>query len=54
MIPLRINGGKSIERFNPIRLTRRIGDPMTDKVQRLKGANMDIDLASHQGSIGWQ
>ena len=27
---------------------------MDQKIQKLKGANMDIDLASPQGSIAWQ
>ena len=27
---------------------------MNQKIQKLKGANMDIDLASLQGSIAWQ
>ena len=27
---------------------------MDQKIQKLKGANMDIDLASLQGSIAWQ
>ena len=27
---------------------------MTQIIQKLKGANMDIDLASPQGSIAWQ
>ena len=27
---------------------------MTGVIQKLKGANMDIDLASPQGSIAWQ
>ena len=27
---------------------------MNDRIQRLKGANMDIDLASPAGSIAWQ
>lgn len=27
---------------------------MNEKVQKLQGANMDIDLASPQGSIAWQ
>ena len=27
---------------------------MNEKIQKLKGANMDIDLASPQGSIAWQ
>jgi len=26
---------------------------MDEKIQRLKGANMDIDLASPSGSIAW-
>lgn len=27
---------------------------MADSIKRLHGANMDIDLASPQGSIAWQ
>lgn len=27
---------------------------MIDGIQKLKGANMDIDLASPQGSIAWE
>lgn len=27
---------------------------MNQKIQKLKGANMDIDLASPQGSITWE
>ena len=27
---------------------------MNGKIQKLKGANMDIDLASPQGSIAWE
>lgn len=27
---------------------------MNEKIQKLKGANMDIDLASPQGSIVWK
>ena len=27
---------------------------MNNPIQKLKGANMDIDLASPQGSIAWQ
>ncbi len=27
---------------------------MNNTIQKLKGANMDIDLASPQGSIAWQ
>lgn len=27
---------------------------MNEKIQKLKGANMDIDLASPAGSIPWQ
>jgi hypothetical protein len=27
---------------------------MTDKIKKLKGANMDIDLATPQGDIAWQ
>ena len=28
--------------------------PINQKIQKLKGANMDIDLATPQGSIAWQ
>jgi hypothetical protein len=27
---------------------------MNQKIQKLKGANMDIDLATPQGSIAWE
>ena len=27
---------------------------MNEKIQKLKGANMDIDLTTPQGSIAWQ
>lgn len=27
---------------------------MNNSIRKLKGANMDIDLATLQGSIGWQ
>ena len=27
---------------------------MTDKIKKLKGANMDIDLATPQGAIAWR
>jgi hypothetical protein len=27
---------------------------MTEKIQRLHGANMDIDLATPAGEIGWE